>query len=300
MKKFRILLLALALALAFCACGEKNEPEEVTTAETSETESVELTPTPASTELGSGRFETFEAAFTGAETFAGADGSEVLRVYFDFTNCSDETVSAQDRLLISAVQDGKTLVWAETENAGADNSALRLQPGHKIRCTLDYKLVSSSPVAILLDDAEGHTVSALLPLDQLPGAPEDEASAEPSAEETTTQLAAQCDLFGLYNITITGGTVDESGRVMTVSVDFTNHSDPQEADIWSCIRMFAYQDGVELTFVEPEEETIELAALGQTITTSNSFELRGEGPVLVELYGFRETEPCAGLVIPIA
>lgn len=298
MKKFRILLLALALALAFCACGEKTE--EVTTAETSETESVELTPTPASTELGSGRFETFEAAFTGAETFTGADGSEVMRVYFDFTNCSDESVSAQDRLLISAVQDGKTLVWAETENAEADNSALRLQPGHKIRCTLDYKLVSSSPVAILLDDAEGHTVSALLPLDQLPGAPEDEASAEPSAEETTTQLAAQCDLFGLYNITITGGTVDESGRVMTVSVDFTNHSDPQEADIWSCIRMFAYQDGVELTFVEPEEETIELAALGQTITTSNTFELRGEGPVLVELYGFRETEPCAGLVIPIA
>lgn len=298
MKKFRILLLALALALAFCACGEKTE--EVTTAETSETESVELTPTPASTELGSGRFETFEAAFTGAETFTIADGSEVMRVYFDFTNCSDESVSAQDRLLISAVQDGKTLVWAETENAEADNSALRLQPGHKIRCTLDYKLVSSSPVAILLDDAEGHTVSALLPLDQLPGAPEDEASAEPSAEETTTQLAAQCDLFGLYNITITGGTVDESGRVMTVSVDFTNHSDPQEADIWSCIRMFAYQDGVELTFVEPEEETIELAALGQTITTSNTFELRGEGPVLVELYGFRETEPCAGLVIPIA
>lgn len=298
MKKFRILLLALALALAFCACGEKTE--EVTTAETSETESVELTPTPASTELGSGRFETFEAAFTGAETFTIADGSEVMRVYFDFTNCSDESVSAQDRLLISAVQDGKTLVWAETENAEADNSALRLQPGHKIRCTLDYKLVSSSPVAILLDDAEGHTVSALLPLDQLPGAPEDEASAEPSAEETTTQLAAQCDLFGLYNITITGGTVDESGRVMTVSVDFTNHSDPQEADIWSCIRMFAYQDGVELTFVEPEEETIELAALGQTITTSNTFELRGEGHVLVELYGFRETEPCAGLVIPIA
>lgn len=307
MKKFRILLLALALTMALCACGGKTEAEPTPEPETTETETAEPTPTPAGTELGHGRFDAFEAAFTGAELFTDANGNDALRVYFDFTNLSEEAVSAQERLLISAVQDGKTLLWAEDDDptAEAGNLALRVQSGHPIRCVLEYALVSDRPVALLLDDADGHTVSALLPLDQLPGAPEQEApSAEPESTEEalTTQLDASCLMSGLYEITITGGEVadTDAGRVMTVSLDFTNQSDPQEVDIWSSFRLFAYQDGVELAYAEAEEATLELAAFGETVTTSATFSLRSESPVLVELYGFREETPSAGLVIPTA
>lgn len=309
MKKFWTLLLALALTIALCACGGKTEAEPTPEPETAETETATPTPTPtpANAELGSGRFDTFEAAFTGAELFTDANGDDALRVYFDFTNLSEDAVSAQERLLISAVQDGKPLLWAETEapTAEADNLALRVQSGHPIHCVLEYALVSDRPVALLMDDDDGHTVSALLPLDQLPGAPEpEEASAEPeTTEETlTTQLDASCLLSGLYEITITGGEVadTDAGRVMTVSLDFTNQSDPQEVDIWSSFRLFAYQDGVELPYAEEEEGTLDLAAFGETVTTSATFVLRSESPVLVELYGFREEAPCAGLVIPAA
>lgn len=303
MKKLWILLLALALLLAICACGDKAETEEVTGAEKTETQSAEPTTTPPSAELGSGRFDAFEAAFTGAERFTTADGSEAMRVYFDFTNRSDEAVSAQERLLISAVQDGKTLLWAESDEPRGEeeNLTLRVQSGHSIRCAVNYALVSDSPLAILLDDGDGHTVSALLPLDQLPGAPED-AAEEPSTEETlTTSLDPSCELSGLYTIELTGGeTADtDAGRVMTVTLDFTNNADPQEADIWASFRLFAYQDGVELSYADAEEATIETAAFGQTVSTAATFLLRSESPVLVELYGFRETTPSAGIVLPV-
>lgn len=305
MKKFWTLLLALALTIALCACGGKTEAEPTPEPETTETKTTEPTPTPASTELGSGRFETFEAAFVGAEIFTDANGGDALRVYFDFTNLSAETISAQDRLLISAVQDGKALVWAENEQTAveSDNLTLRVQSGHPIRCVLEYALVSNSPVAILLDDDEGHTVSALLPLDKLPGAPASSSTEPETTEESlTTQLDASCELFGLYDVAILGGEVTDTdtGRVMTVSLDFTNHSDPQEVDVWSCFRLFAYQDGVELTYAAMEETEIETAAFGETLNTSIAFSLRSESPVLVELYSFREDVPSAGLVIPVA
>ncbi len=307
MKRIWILLLALALTMALCACGGQTEAEPTPEPETIETETATPTPTPTNAELGSGRFDAFEAAFTGAELFTDANGNDALRVYFDFTNLSEEAVSAQERLLISAVQDGKTLLWAEDDDptAEAGNLALRVQSGHPIHCVLEYALVSDSPVALLLDDSDGHTVSALLPLDQLPGAPEmEETSTEPeTTEETlTTQLDASCLISGLYEITITGGEIadTDAGRVMTVSLDFANQSDPQAVDIWSSFRLFAYQDGVELAYAETEEATLELAAFGETVTTSATFALRSESPVLVELYGFREETPCAGLVIPAA
>lgn len=306
MKKCRILLLTLALLLSLCACGSNEDATEASPAPTAE-QTDEAEPTrSASTQMGSGVFETFAAEFVGAELFTAEDGTQALRVYFDFMNLSQNAVAPSERLLCSAVQDGHTLNWA---NSAADaavaeegNLSLRLQPNHSARCVLQYALVSESTVAVLLDDSNGHTVSALVSIGQLPGAPEPMAQDETASDDTlTTDLAADCTLFDLYEASILGGefTETDAGTVLTVSVDFTNKSNPEEVTPMTILSLSAYQNGVELPVAEDYMPPLDMAATGETIGYEAQFVLRGDDPVLVELYGFREETPSAGVVIAV-
>lgn len=304
MKKWQTLLLALMLVIALCACKDKTEPEPTPEPETTETEAVAETAAPVSTELGSAVYETYAASFVGAEMFTATDGGDALRVYFDFTNLSDEAVSAADRLLYSAVQDGKTLNWAESPETLEEegNLALRLQPGAEIRCVLQFALVSDTTVAVSLSDAYDHSVSALLSLRQLPGAPEASESAQvpvQTAQTVETSLPSECTLFDLYTVAITGGELDADGQTLTVSLEFTNKSDPEAVYPWDWLWLYAYQDGTELTFILPETEELTLVERGDSVTVTRTYELRSDADVLLELYGFREDAPGAGLVVPV-
>lgn len=303
MKKRWTLFLALLLIFALCACKDKTEADTTPEPEPTETVAPTETPEPAKTELGSGSFESFSASFVGAEKFTAADGGDALRVYFDFTNRSEESVSAIELLLYSAVQDGKTLNWAESAEPLEEdgNLSLRLQPGHKIRCVLQYALVSNSTVAVSLEDSQNHSVSALLPLDQLPGAPEPLESEQTQTQTQETTLPQECTLSGVYPVAITGGELEDTdaGRTVTVAIDFTNPSNPESAFVWDWMRLYVYQDGVELTLLDPEQDAFAKAAYGETVTCRSTYALRSDSPVLVELYGLREEAPSAGLVIPV-
>lgn len=304
MKKYWSFLLALALVFTLCACKDKTEPEPTVEAEPTESVEQTATPAPANTELGRGTYDSYAAEFVGAEKFTAADGSDALRVYFDFTNRSDETVSAAERLLFSAVQDGKTLNWAESpEPLDAEgNLLLRLQPGHSIRCILQFALLSESTVAVSLTDSSDQSVSALVSLHQLPGAPAEEtetACAEPDSTELTTDLPSECSLFSLYSVSITGGERTDDGQTVTVSLDFTNTADPNPVSPWDWLSLHVYQDGVELALQLAEQEEITMADPGETVTVAQSYTLRSSSPVLAELYGFRESTPCAALVIAV-
>lgn len=303
MKRRWILFLALVLVFTLCACKDKTEAEATPEPEVTEAAAPTETPAPAKTELGKGSFETFAASFVGAEKFTTADGGDALRVYFDFMNLSEESVSAMELLMYSAVQDGKTLNWAQSTEPleEEDNLSLRLQPGHEIRCVLQYALVSDSTVAISLEDSQNHSVSALLPLDQLPGAPEPLESAQTQTQTQETTLPQECTLSELYSVTITGGELEDTdtGRTVTVAIDFTNQSNPETAFVWDWMRLYVYQDGVELTLLDPEQDAFAKASYGETVTCLSTYALRSDSPVLVELYGLREEAPSAGLVIPV-
>lgn len=302
MKRCWTIALAAALLLTVCACKDKTEAEPAP--ETTEIVEATATPAPAETELGKGVYENYSASFVGAERFTAADGSEALRVYFDFENRSADSVSASERLLYSAVQDGKTLNWAQSaepiELEG--NLTLRLQPGHSIRCVLQYALVSEATVAVSLSDSQGQSVSALISLQRLPGAPAEIESGETASEEPSTDLDAEGTLFDAYTVHLTGGEVFDSdeGRVIAVSLDFTNRANPESVGVWDCLWLYAYQDGVQLEAAAVEEgDFLVSAAAGETVSCTAPFLLRSDSPVLVEAYGFREEAPCAALVIPI-
>lgn len=304
MKKTCTFLLALALVFTLCACG--NDPAPEVSATVAPTASPTSTPAAVNTELGSGSFESFEAAFVGAESFTAADGSDALRVYFDFKNRSGEAISASEWLLFSAVQDGKTLNWAESPERLdiEDNLMLRLQPDHSIRCVLQYTLLSDSTVAIMLSDTANHSVSALISLHQLPGAPAEMEAAcdEPDETALTTTLPAECTLFDLYTVSLTGGETQDTdaGRVLVATLDFTNQADPQTVEVWDCLWLYAYQDGLELTTADLGTDFHVTADAGETVACTIPLTLRSESPVLIEVYGMRDLAPSAALVIPVA
>lgn len=298
MKRCWTLILALALTLSLCACGKTEEAIEPTAAPDPTTAAVE-TAAPISSQMGSGVFDSFAAEFVGAELFTAADGTQALRVYFDFLNLSDSAVAPSERLLISAVQDGQTLNWAQDANGDTEsNLSARLQPNHNARCFLQYALVSESTVAVLLDDSSGHTVSALISISQLPGAPAEPLERVEMSSETqlTTDLPAEYTIIDRYTATILGGEIQDD--VLTVSVDLTNNSNPDPVEAITLFTLSAYQDGVELTRVVTEGADLALAAVGETVRCELSFSLRSDSPILVELYGFREQTPGAALVIP--
>lgn len=303
MKRCPVLVLALALVLLLlCACGGNAAPEPTAQPTAAPT----ATPEPATSTLGRGLFDSFSAEFVGAESFTDADGGEALRVYFDFVNLSSSAVAPAELLLISAVQDGQTLSWAQSAPdetpSGQDNLSLRLQPGRSARCVLQYKLLSESTVAVLLDDSSGHTVSALLALSRLPGAPESLPEPEEafSYEPPATELEAAGTLFDLYTAAIVGGEVEptDEGAAMAVTVEFTNEANPDPVVPFTVYSLSAYQNGVELSAV-PEAPLPADAAAGETVSCVHRFVLRDASPVYVELYGFRETEPAAALTIQV-
>lgn len=302
MKKCRMFLLALALLL-LCACGStEEEPAEVTAMPDSVATEAPETAKPVSTQMGSGVFDAFSAEFVGAECFAGEDGTQILRVYFDFVNRSDSAISPMELLQISAVQDGHTLGWAADADSSEDsNLSLRLQPGYSARCVLQYALVSESTVAVMLDDTYGHAVSALFSIGQLPGAPAQPLPQETSTSEQTltTDLPAECTLFDLYTATLLGGEKSEDGSILTVSVDFTNTANPNSIESFAVFTLSAYQNGVELAAVEEPEPIFPTADPDTTVNCEIYFSLHDDSPVLVELYAFREDTPSAALVIPV-
>ena len=301
MKKFGILLLALALLLSLCACGSKTETATETTTETTET-TVAATPHPS--ELGSGEFELFSAAFTGAELFTDADGDRALRVYFDFLNSAAESRSPADVLLVNATQDGSALVWAQAadDTEGANSLSQRLLSGNATRCVLQYKLISDGEVTVTLDDDNGHSVSAWLIPNALPGAPAEALTWSSAAADTlTTELPASCTLYDLYDLTIVGGEVSDAadgGRVLNVQVDFTNNSDSAIAPAVN-YRLRAYQDGVELSSAVTGTQEADETAAGETQSVLHPFTLTGDSPVLVELFDLWSDSPSAALVISI-
>lgn len=86
------------------------------------------------------------------------EGAEVLRVYFDFTNNSDEDNSMWWATNVRAFQDGVELYsdWPEVDVEEDENWDLDIPSGESITCSQCFLLVSDSPVEIeVYDFSEG-------------------------------------------------------------------------------------------------------------------------------------------------
>ncbi len=292
----KLLLVVLMLALAM-GCGKGEKAIEPAADEAATAQIAEQTVT-AESALTHADFEPFSVKFSGAERFTDADGNDAIRIFYDFTNHSDEPCEPESFLVAAAEQNETALEKATIAASDPyDRSSTQIRKDITKRCLLEYKLLDDSPVTVTLDDYDSHALQSVFSPEALAGVPE---ALEPLTVDAPTLpegLSESADLFGLYHVELSGSAAsgDDSLRVY---ISFENVNDGAEAALGNYCIVFAYQDGVELKQLA-EENLFEPITQGNVITCILDYELNGDSPVEIHLCEFRERTPLAGLIIPV-
>lgn len=293
----KLLLIALVLTLA-AGCGKQAEAPETVTEAPVVTESAE-TPAEAEPALTATDYEAFSVTFSGAESFTDDDGDKAIRIFYDFTNHSDEPCEPESLLVAEAAQNESPLEKA-TVNAASDpydRSTAQIRKDITKRCLLEYKLLDDSPVTVTLDDYAGHSVQQVFRPEALAGAPDELENVAVLTPTLPEGISESADLFGLYYVELSGHA-DFGEKTLRVSITFENVNDGAEAALGNYCIVFAYQDGVELTQLS-EENLFEPIQPGDTVTCVLDYELNSKSPVEIHLCEFRERTVLAGLIVPV-
>jgi len=307
MKKVIMLVLTAAMLLSLCACGGKSISSEtgipvpqLPAAAESEAPAPAL---PAKEVLYSGTWTEDDGSctieFLGAELFSDDDDEQALRVWFDFTNNTTETLRAWDYLSfdMSVQQGGQSLPQAfcptDAEIDEEFNKKMNIRPGTVIRC-VDQKKVSlegGNVTVILSADSE---LSWELDLNNLPGAPKEPLTLTPvSNPGWTDSLPLEGVYEDDYYIRIASAEVSKDGngnRALRVTYEFTNNA-AEEKSMWHVTEFWAYQDGIGGDIVWPsyadstetDENFQDYLAPGETWMASNMFRLYTDSPLEVEI-----------------
>ncbi|MBQ3094091.1 MAG: DUF5067 domain-containing protein [Clostridia bacterium] len=288
-KRILAMLLAVMMMLTLAACDDKPE-----TPETPDTPDA-----PAAVQLPTAEFTDYTVKFVGAETVAGEEGANLLRLYYDFTNKSEETESPMSAISFDFVQDGSVLedtVWAEEEAEEDGNEWLELRPGASLRCIEEIALLKNEGVVtVTVYDFtyDEDTLKFDVDLKALPGKPAEAFVIAPVADPKFTDgLPNKGTYEEDYEVSVDSveRTKGEDGEdLIRVFYTFTNNADEEE-NMWFSTDIVVFQDGVELEEGYPAEETDtdeaynEDIATGKTISASVCYELLSDSPIEVEFY----------------
>lgn len=235
----------------------------------------------------------------GAEHFSDYDGEDAIRVYYEFTNNSDENVAPLDNLSIVVTQDGYDIDEAYTpygeELYEEQFSWLEVQPGVSVVCVAQYKLnMEGGELVMAFQDwwNEEDLFVAQFDPNNLPGAPDPftlEAVTEPSMTADMSDEGTIGDGYYIYIDTAETIAGYDDETYLRVYFDFGNETD-EPTSMWMATTVKAFQDGVELesgySLDDCEEEDnydIEVEA-GGTTYAADSFILRSDSPVEVIVY----------------
>ena len=148
MKKTLFGVLLLILVLCLCACGATEEATEQAAEET------EQAAEPA--EDNTATDAKYAVELLDAQKLTNYEGEEVFAVFYNFTNNSEETVSATVALYVKAFQDGVQLDngylaesdLPEDKASTYDADYKEVRPGTTIQCCEEFKLTSTSDVEV--------------------------------------------------------------------------------------------------------------------------------------------------------
>lgn len=149
MKKVLIGMFLVVLALCLCACGSQPAEESAEPA----TEEAEQAAEPAEDNTAPADAP-YTVELLEAQKLTNYDGQELFVVFYNFTNNSEETISAAVALYIKAFQDGVQLDTGyldedhvpEGKTYDADWKDLR--PGTTLECYEEFVLTSTSDVEV--------------------------------------------------------------------------------------------------------------------------------------------------------
>ena len=265
----------------------------------------------ASTDPVSADFDESHLDILSAEYFQDSDGKDSIRIYYDYTNTSDEPKCAVVAYDIEVSQDDYELVstYALDDAPEYGNDLLDVRPGITIRCCEEFNFKSTGgPVIVTFKEFLGDkSVSMEFDPQNLSGRPAEDWSITPIKDpDWVTGLPSEADHED-YHIKISNSEVskDYSGNPMTrIYFDFTNNSE-ETTSFLMAFDFRVMQDGIELdtTFtlddIPEEDNYTEDVAPGDTITVARCFETRTDSPITVEFYDWLSDEAYAGTVIPI-
>ena len=307
MKRILVLFLALMLVLGLMSGCGGSEPEPGTTKKGTQTVeepaakpeaegAPEVVFEPVSATIGG-----YDVTVVGAELFTDTEDKDGIRVYWDFTNTSDETTYPYRNLSVQMEQEGfelnTTYVYYEDDVPEYGNDSLDLRPGISIRCISEYNCkANGEEISFTIYDWYDEDDALTVEFDpkNLPGRPEQELKMETVSDPVWTESLEAEGYVGedAYVVIDTAEVVDgwDSGEeVIRVYFEFTNESE-EAASMWWATYYRAFQDGVELEedwaeedVAEDENMSLEIEP-GETIYCSTCWVLRSDSPVEIEVY----------------
>ena len=257
----------------------------------------------------------YEVSVVGAELFTDADDKDAIRVYWDFTNTSDESTYAYCDLAVMMEQEGfelsSTYAHFEDDVPEYGNDTLDLRPGVSIRSISEYNCkADGEPISFTIYDWYDAEDALTVEFDpqNLPGRPAKDLEIEPISDPAWTE---GMDVEGYVGedsyVVIEGAEVvegwDSGEEVIRVYFTYTNESD-EASSFWWANSYRAFQDGVELTedWAEVDVDEDEASSLeiqpGETVYCSVCWELRSDSPVEIEVYDWDEND--LGIVFDLA
>lgn len=260
--------------------------------------------TASGTVAGSGYVgnEQYHISVVGAEQFSNVDGKAAARIYFEFTNNSDYTISAYNALGYYAKQDGnelsETYSWDDVEVYS--NIKRSVRPGITIQCCYEFTYnPDGGAIDFVLYDYElgtsAGTVAATYVPGELPGSPAPFMAKFVEKPQWTLSIPAEGTVDNLYYVAVVKAELldDYYGDpAIRIYYEFSNNSGKAVA-LGDVLNATAYQDGIALSSDYPtvnldsDENFYKVISSGEKITASFVFLLRNSSsPVEAEIESF--------------
>lgn len=190
----------------------------------------------------SGTIGDYEITVVGAELFKDTEDKDGIRVYWDFTNGSDETIYPSSDLTVYMEQEGfelnSTYCSYEDDVPEYGNNYLEVRPGVTIRCISEYSCKAEGDLVTFTlsnwyDDDE--SISVDFDPTALPGRPAEDLAIEPIADPTWTNAMSDEGDVGDAHVFIDTAEIvagwDEGEQIIRVYFDYTNNGE-EAASLW--------------------------------------------------------------------
>lgn len=293
------------MALTVASCGEdtatdapsKESEKPASVEEVSEAPSQDSAKfQPVSKTIGD-----YDVSVIAFEDFDDHEDNAAMRIYYEFTNTSEETTYASSELTFYAKQDGYELAYTfagfeeDVPEYAIDSCDVR--PGVTVRCVeeFSYKRDGGEIVVTIEDFWSDETIEINLTPDMFNGRPAEDFEIKAIDNPTwTDDLAYEGQISDEYSVSIGDAETfeDEGDQIIRVYFTFTNNSDVAVSPFMA-ITLEAFQDGVELETamllwdnIEADDAYSEDVQPGATVTAAETFILRSDSMVEVEVSEF--------------
>lgn len=255
-----------------------------------------------------GQIGDYYVRFLGAEAVEDDDGESAVRIWYEFTNLSDEVIAPWLAVYMSAQQNEEDLDYAYLYDdvPEASNSSFAVAPKYTARCAQVYRYdPDGGTVTASISKFMGNSVKCEFDPNALPGAPEYDGPAWEADPGMPAYMAGVAETGEGVEILGYDTTTDYDGEdVIVVHFRFTNTGESDDS-FFSAFTNYAVQDGFGLAtsmcddYSDEQDNATTDIAPGESIDCAVVYLPRTGDPFAVVLKNF-STEEYFGQVFELS